>query len=182
MLKMIVYFSLIILELLFSLSFAIFVISLLFSSIMGSPYVPTKTKEINEILAIVDPKKNQLFLELGCGDGRVLREATKKYYVCGLGIDVNPLLISLAKIKSGWQKLSNINFKRQNILKSDLSQADVIYIFLMPELIEKLRSKLESETKKNAVIISHGFKIKNWDDRLFKILPNKPFPTYFYHT
>ncbi len=61
-----------------------------------------------------------------------------------------------------------------------MKSADIIYLFLMPEMLIKLREKFEKESKKGAVFISHGFKIEGWEKYCFKTIPNTPFPTYYY--
>lgn len=147
---------------------------------MGSPYVPTKKKELINFLKEANIKKGQVFLELGCGDGRVVRTAVGEYGAKGIGIDVNPTLILWARLRAKMAKVKGIEFRVENLFKTDVSKADIIYLFLMPELLVKLEKKLKKETKKGAVIISHGFKVEGWEKHNFKTIPNKPFPTYYY--
>ncbi|QQG43897.1 MAG: methyltransferase domain-containing protein [Candidatus Roizmanbacteria bacterium] len=180
MFVLISYSILILLELIFAISLCIYTLSLFWSSIMGSPYVPTKKKELINFLKEARIKKGQIFLELGCGDGRVVKTAVKEYAAKGIGIDINPTLIFWAKFIAKLTKVSGIEFKVQNIFKTDVSKADFIYLFLMPKLLEKLKTKFEEESKKNAVIISHGFKILGWEKYNYKTIVNKPFPTYYY--
>lgn len=180
MLYLIGYGLFIIVELIVAIALCIFAFSMLFSSLKGAPYVPTRKKEILLFLNDVVFKKGQLFLELGCGDGRVVRTAVKEFGVKGLGVDVNPVLILWAKILSRITNTTQIEFYVENILKTDFSKADYIYLFLMPELIVKIEEKLKKQTKKNAVIISHGFKILGLEKYRFHTLLNEPFPTYYY--
>ena len=81
-----------------------------------------------------------------------------------------------------WRRkhLKNVTFTTENVFTTDLSKADVIYIFLMPKLIDKIEKRVFKESKKNAVIISHGFKVDILEKYLVKKLKRKPFPTYFY--
>lgn len=174
------YILVLFIELLFFMGFSAVMISLLWSSFMGSPYVPTKKKEAMSILAILRPKKGNMMLELGCGDGIFLRTAVALYHVKGLGIDINPLIIFVAKIIAKVQKLQRVSFQTKNIFKTDLSQADYIYLFLMPKLLNKLAPKIKKQAKDKVVVISHGFKIEGWNDFLYKTILHKPFPTYFY--
>lgn len=175
------YLLLQLLLLLFLIALTIYTIFLIYSSLAGSPYLSTSLREINNILKEANLKENKLFVDLGCGDGRVVRLAVKNYQVKGLGIDINPLLIWEAKIFSKFQKIrKNISFYCQNIFNTDLNKADYIYLFLLPALIEKLVPKFERELKKDVLVISHGFKIKSWEKKLIKTLSGKPFSTYFY--
>ncbi len=165
----------------FLISITVYILSLIYSFLSGSPYVPTKLKEINFILKEACLKKGKLFIELGCGNGLVVRSAVKNYKVKGLGVDVNPILIWQAKFLIKIQKVNGeIKFYRQNIFNTDLTDADYIYLFLLPPIIKKLIPKFENELKKKTLVISHGFKIQGWEKKLIKILPHSPFSTYFY--
>jgi SAM-dependent methyltransferase len=181
MFYLILYLLLVVVLFIFLICFSIYTLFLIYSSIKGSPFVATNKKKIINILKLANLKKNKLFYDLGCGDGRVVITAVEKFQVNGVGIDVNPLLIKMAKIKA---KISNIpsnkiKFYRANILKYDFSNADYIYLFLMPELINKLKKNF-TKLKKGAIIISHGFKIEGWDNLLVKKIEDVPFPTYYY--
>ncbi len=147
---------------------------------MGSPYVPTKQKELLFFLKEAGIKKGQVFIELGCGDGRVVRAAVREYGARGFGLDINPLLIWWARLRTWFAGVRNIEYRTQNIFNADIAQADIVYLFLMPELIAKLSDKLNRELKEGSLVISHGFKVKGWEPYLEKTISHKPFPTYYY--
>ncbi|MCL4364148.1 class I SAM-dependent methyltransferase [Patescibacteria group bacterium] len=176
MVILILYLLAVLLLLIFLIFMSIYTLSLIYSSLKGSPYVATRSRRVEEILGSADLKKGKLFIELGSGDGRVVRMAAKKYGIKGIGVDVNPLLIFWSKILGK----KNIDFRTENIFTADLSKADYVYIFLMPKLIEELAKKMDRELKKGAVVISHGFPVKGWEKQLFRKLDVVPFPTYFY--
>ncbi|OGK14631.1 hypothetical protein A3C98_00050 [Candidatus Roizmanbacteria bacterium RIFCSPHIGHO2_02_FULL_37_15] len=180
MFALFLYFLAIFAELAFAFGFAVVTISFIYSSIKGSPYVPTKQKVINQILKQANLKKNLNFFELGCGDGRVCREATNLYKVNALGIDVNPILIWYARLLAKIKGDTKSQFIIQNIFNVDLSKANVVYLFLMPKMIDQLLPKFDKELKQQTLVISHGFKIVKWANKLRKKISQKPFPTYFY--
>src|SRR3990167_11055463 len=97
MLAVILYFIAIFTELIFAIGFTVVTLSFIYSNLKGSPYVPTRQKEIDKILKNANLKARQIFFELGCGDGRVCRRAAILYQVKAIGVDVNPLLICYAK-------------------------------------------------------------------------------------
>lgn len=181
---LIVYILIVIIEMIVAAFFMVFTLLLLYSSLKGSPYVPTRKKEIDIILQESNLRKNSYFLDLGCGDGRIVRTAVQKYEVKGLGIDVNPLLITISNIYAKLSKLQNIKFRTQNLfdpkLTEEFNKADFIYLFLMPKLLDKLLPILKKNCQKGCMIISHGFKIEALDKKLQKKVERKPFPTYFY--
>ncbi len=180
MVGIILYFIAIFAELIFAIGFSLVTISFIYSSIKGSPYVPTRKKELDKILKNAELKPRQIFVELGCGDGRVSRRAATLYKVKALGVDVNPILIWYAKFLTKIKFVANTEFALKNIFDTDLSKADIVYLFLMPKLIQSILPKLAKELKNKAVVISHGFKIVGWEDKLFKKIDGKPFSTYYY--
>jgi len=157
-----------------------YLVSLFISTFFGAPYVPTNKKTLEKILAELKPKRNKLFFELGCGDGRVVKTAVEKYHLKGIGVDINPFWIFFLKLKSFIFKINNPRFFYQDMFKTNLSKADYIYCFLMPPLLKRLKTKFEKELKKNAIVISHGFSIPHWEKNLYFVLKGKPFNTYFY--
>ncbi len=180
MLGYLFYLFLLFLELSVLIVFSLYIFSLIYSHLCGSPYVPSKKKELEFILRKCNLKHGMTFLDLGCGDGRVVRMAVEKYRVKGIGVDVNPLLLVWARFWSRLHGLRNIMFERKNILKYDVRQAHVIYIFLLPDLITRLLPHFEKNLKKGTLVVSHGFKIPEWKKFLKETVEHKPFPTYFY--
>ena len=183
---------LVFLLLIFLIFMSVYGASLILSSMYGAPYVPTKNNLAKEILKEVKFKKNGLFVELGSGDARITRTAVKLYGVKGLAVDVNGLLIFWSKILwffdsrrslpstpigGGDDKLA---FETGNILKTDLTKADYVYLFLFPALIKKLLPNFDRELKKGTIIISHGFPVKGYEKKLIKKVPRSTFPTYYY--
>ena len=173
---LLVYLLVAFLLLIFLIIFSVYTISLIYSSIKGSPYVATRKKRIEEILKEANLKRGRFFVELGSGDGRIVRTAVRKYNVHGVGIDINPLLVLWSKILGN----KNIDFRVENIFDTDLRQADYLYLFLMPKLISELKKKMEKELKPGSLVISHGFPVIGWENKLTKKLEVSPFPTYFY--
>lgn len=158
----------------------IYMISLVYSFLKGAPFVRTKSKILNTILAEAHLKPKQLLIDLGCGEGQVVRIAAKKYGLKAVGYDINPLLIYRAKILAHLEQIKHAKFIKKNIFEVDIKKADVIYVFLLPKLLMALKHKLEKESKKNALIISHGFQIEGWKKYQIKKIPGSPFATYFY--
>lgn len=123
-------------------------------------------------------------MELGSGDARIVRTAVKNYPIKGVAVDVNGLLIFWSKILKfldprlrGDDKLT---FKNENILDTDLTKADYLYLFLFPALIDKLIPKFDGQLSKGTIIISHGFPITQYKKKLIKQVDRSPFPTYYY--
>lgn len=156
----------------------VFLLLGMWADLKGAPFVPTSAGVVKEILSRARLKKGSMFVELGCGDGRVTRTAVREFGVRGVGVDLNPMLIWFARLMT--RGLKNIRFIRENLFKVDLRQADVIFLFLLPETLVKLGPKMEKECKKGTIVISHGFKIKGCESKLIDEIQRKVFPTYYY--
>ena len=176
----VIYISLLILELFFLAGVTIYLGFLIYSSVMGSPYVPTTNKQTASLLALIKPKRKTNILELGCGDGRFLRLAAKKYHCEGLGIDINPVVLLKARVLTHFQKLKKIRFENRNIFKQSFAGYDLLYLFLMPKLLGKLAPQLKKEMKPSTLVISHGFKIPSCDKYITRVVQSHPFDSYFY--
>lgn len=148
--------------------------------LFGAPFVPTSQKVIDEILKNAKLKPNSLFVELGSGDGRVVRRAVQKYRVRGIGVEIHPYLYIYSRLKAKIEQLDSVHFRRQSFFTTDLTEADILFLFLLPRTLKKLKDKLLKECKRNCVIISHGFKIPDWDSFIIKKTDRKTFPTYYY--
>src|SRR3990167_1598752 len=120
MLAVILYFIAIFTELIFAIGFTVVTGSFIYSSLKGSPYVPTRQKEIDKILNNANLKTGQNFFELGCGDGRISRRAASQFKVRAVGIDINPFLIWYARLLAKISKTDKLRFIKQNILETDL--------------------------------------------------------------
>lgn len=159
---------------------SLYFLSDLLASFKGAPYVPSKSQDIESIFEKIKLKKGQSFLELGSGDGRVTRYVVKKFGAKGLGVDLNPLLVLYSNLISKISHPGGVIFKTGDIFKLNFKQFGVVFLFLMPRTVERLKEKFELECQKGTIIISHGFEIKGWQKRLVKKIPRKTFPTFIY--
>lgn len=146
-------------KILLLLSFVILSFPIL-KALIGAPFLPTPRKTMETMLEEVDLKPGQILYDLGCGDGRFIRMAARKYQANAIGIELNPLVYIYAKIKSWGRKNEKIMCK--DFRKIDLSDADVVICYLIPKTMVLIEEKLQAELKKDAKVVSHGFKFKNW--------------------
>src|SRR5437588_3237541 len=104
------------------------------------PYVPTTEEAVDAMLRLADVKKSDIVYDLGCGDGRIVIAAAKKYGAHGVGIDINPVRIAEAKEnakKAGVENL--VRFEENDLFKADIHEATVVTVFLLPDINLKLR-------------------------------------------
>lgn len=163
-----------------ALTLCIYLILSVYSTLKGSPFVPTKKSDLAEIFKLTKLKEGQRFIELGSGDGRVVNFISSTYRIKSLGIEVNPLLYAYSILNSKFTRATNSEFQKKDFFDIDLSPYNVIYFFLLPKTIQKLTKKFETECKKATIIISHGFPIHGFENFLYYKRDNKPFKTFFY--
>jgi SAM-dependent methyltransferase len=146
--------------------------------------IPAHKKGIGMALELADIRPKEKFYDLGCGDGRVLTKAVEKYNCQGIGYELVLPYYLLAKIRTKLSRKSKkIEIRCKNLFKADLENADVIFCFLTPKLMQRVGELLKrKKLKRNARIISYAFSIKgmepikkinqsrdNWNIYLYKL-------------
>jgi tRNA G37 N-methylase Trm5 len=120
-------------------------------------FVPTPQEVVEEMLKLAKVTKDDVVYDLGCGDGRIVVTAAKNYGCKAVGFDIDPQRIkdSLENVKkNNVEKL--VEIKQEDIFKLDLSKANVITLYLLPDLNVKLIPQLE-KLKPGSRIVSHSF-------------------------
>ena len=168
------------LGILISFLLIIFAWSMIIFGLFGPPAVPTPKKIIKEVLNEVSPPKNSVFIDLGSGYGSVVKMAVKEHGVAGLGIEINPLLVWWSRFSSCLAGLKNIKFNRENFFKTDLSKAEVVFLYLLPKYLPKMAGKIKKECKTGTIIISQRFFVEDLEKYLIKEITRKHNSTYFY--
>jgi len=120
-------------------------------------YVPTPQPVVDKMLEVAKVKKGDIVYDLGCGDGRIVVTAAKKYGTKAFGFDVDPDRIAEAREnvrKNGVEDL--VTIEQKDIFTLDLSPASVVTLYLLPELNVRLIPQLE-KLKRGSRVVSHDF-------------------------
>jgi SAM-dependent methyltransferase len=126
-----------------------------FVLLFGAPFLPTLKKQTNEALDLLNLKPGQLLLELGSGDGRVLRAATRRG-IHAVGYELNPLLVLYSKVRNWpYRQLTKTHWR--NFWHVSLAPADGIYVFLLRPYMAKLDKKITHEITRPTKVISFAF-------------------------
>jgi SAM-dependent methyltransferase len=127
------------------------------------PYVPTPQTVVDAMLDMAAVKKDDVVYDLGCGDGRIVITAAKKYGARGVGIDIDPDRIQEANANAKQAGVSDrVKFIQQDLFKTDFKEASVVTLYLLPDINLKLRPKLLSELKPGTRVVSHAFDMGDW--------------------
>jgi SAM-dependent methyltransferase len=133
------------------------------STAQDVPYVPTPYPVVEEMLAVANVNKNDIVYDLGCGDGRIVVTAAKKFGARGIGIDSNPQRIEESIQNAATNGVTDlVEFKQQDLFKTDLSEATVVTLYLLTHINKKLRPILFEQLKPGTRIVSHAFDMGEW--------------------
>ena len=128
-------------------------------ALFEAPWIPTRKKDYELIVKMAKLQPGMLFYDLGSGTGEMLFYLSRKHNINCVGIEISPILYLYSKIKSLFYKKVKIMYG--NFYKHDLSKADVIYVFLMPKTLDKLKRKFSKELKKYSKIIISCWPLQN---------------------
>lgn len=115
------------------------------------------------MIQLADLKQGQVLFDLGAGDGRVVIMAVQETGATAVGVEMRDDLIERAR-----SEIKRLNLEQKarmihgDLFNVDLSEADVVTLYLTTSGNERLRPKLESELKRGTRVISHDFKVGNW--------------------
>lgn len=148
-----------------------------------APYVSSPQPIVVKMLEIAGLKSGQTLYDLGCGDGRIVATAAKEFGAKAVGVELSPALAKRAR-----QAVESMGLQEQvkiiegDMMQVDLSDADVVALYLLTEANEQLRPKLEKELKPGARVVSLEFRIKGWKpSRVEKVEAHRhPYTIYLY--
>jgi SAM-dependent methyltransferase len=126
-------------------------------------FVPTDTTKVREMLTAAQVSSGDLVYDLGCGDGRIVIAAVKKYGARGVCVDIDPVRIEESRNNADTAGVTNrIEFVEGDLFEQDLSKATVVTLYLLPSLNERLRPKLFKELRPGTRIVSNAFDMGPW--------------------
>lgn len=124
----------------------------------GAPFLPTRQKQGGEALDLLDLKKGQVFVDLGCGDGRLLKMAAERG-LTAIGYELNPFLAAYAWLRTR-RYHRRVRVKWRSFWRADLAAADGVFVFLIGHFMERLDKLLTSSSKDHQIkLASHAFEI-----------------------
>ena len=142
----------------------------------AGPYVPSPEAAVAEMLRYAKVGPQDFIVDLGSGDGRIVRTAAKLFGARGFGVEIKENLVKQANEDARKEGIADrVKFIKQDLFKTDISQATVLTMYLLPDTVNLLRDKLAAELKPGTRIVSHDYPLTGWipeDTRQFD-LPEK---------
>ena len=122
------------------------------------PYVPTRPEIVDAMLLLGGVGAKDVVYDLGCGDGRIVIAAAKRFGASGLGVDIQTDVIAMAEAQAHWEGVANrVKFTLGNLFDLDLRPATVVMLYLSVDLNIRLRPKLLAELRPGSRIVSNRF-------------------------
>jgi SAM-dependent methyltransferase len=146
-------------------------------------FVPTPMEVVEQMLSLAQVSKNDVVYDLGCGDGRLVVTAAKKYGARGVGIDIDPRRIEESQANAVKEGVTGrVRFLEADLFETDIREASVVTLYLLPELNVRLRPKLFRELRPGTPIVSHDFDMGEWEpDKTVTVdAPDRVHNVYFW--
>ena len=129
-----------------------------------APYVPTPQEVVDKMLELAQVKSKDVVYDLGCGDGRIVVTAAKRYGARGVGLDINPERIRECQANAKLAGVENlVTCKLQDVRTADVSEATVVTLYLLSSSNLTLRPMLTKQLRPGARIVSHAFSMGDWE-------------------
>lgn len=127
-----------------------------------TPYLPSTTVAVDEMLRFADVGPADLVVDLGSGDGRVVIAAARGYGARGLGIELDPKLVEEGKANAQQAGVADrVTFRHGDVLVADYRDATVVTLYLLPNLVDKLKPRL-LELRPGTRIVAHDYGFSDW--------------------
>jgi SAM-dependent methyltransferase len=128
------------------------------------PYVPTPLPVVNRMLEIAEVEEGTYVIDLGSGDGRIPIFAAEKYGARALGVDLSPERIAESNDRAKAAGVAHkVEFKLQDLFETDIGEADVLTMYLLQSVNDKLRPRILEEMRPGARVVSHAFDMGPWE-------------------
>ncbi len=130
---------------------------------LDTPYVPTPQVVVDRMLDLAQVRSGDMVIDLGSGDGRIMITAAQKYGARGFGVDIDPRLVKLSNEEARRAGLADrVKFLQQDLFRTDIREADVLTLYLLPDVNLALRPKILAELRPGTRVVSHDYGMREW--------------------
>ena len=129
----------------------------------AGPYVPSPQSVVSDMLRYAEVGPQDFLIDLGSGDGRIVLTAAKVFGARGFGVEIKEDLVKQANQAAKDEGVADrVKFLNQDLFKTDISQATVITMYLLPDTVNLLKDKFLSELRPGTRIVSHDYPLNGW--------------------
>ncbi|MGE3161793.1 MAG: cyclopropane-fatty-acyl-phospholipid synthase family protein [Burkholderiales bacterium] len=129
----------------------------------AGPYVPSPQSVVSDMLELAGVGPRDFVIDLGSGDGRIVRTAALVFGAKGFGVDIDERLVKQANADAAREGIADrAKFVTADLFKTDISQATVLTMYLLPHTVNLLRDKLLAELRPGTRVLSHDYPLTGW--------------------
>jgi len=127
------------------------------------PYVPSPQSVVADMLRYAEVGPQDFLIDLGSGDGRIVLTAAKVFGARGFGVEIKEDLVKRANEAARLEGIADrVRFLQQDLFKTDLRQATVVTMYLLPDTVQLLRDKFLAELRPGARVVAHDYGLNGW--------------------
>jgi len=129
----------------------------------AGPYVPSPQSVVADMLRYADVTNKDFLIDLGSGDGRIVLTAAKVFGARGFGVEIKEDLVKKSNEAAQKEGLADrVKFMKADLFTTDMSQATVITMYLLPDTVNLLKDKFLNELRPGTRIVSHDYPLSGW--------------------
>ena len=133
------------------------------ASVNAGPYVPSPQSVVADMLKLADVGPQDFVVDLGSGDGRIVRTAALVFGASGFGVEIKDELVRQANADAEREGIAGrVKFVNADLFKTDISRATVLTMYLLPNTVNLLRDKLLNELRPGTRVLSHDYPLSGW--------------------
>jgi len=130
---------------------------------LDTPYVPTPQAVVDKMLDMAQVKAGDVVIDLGSGDGRIMITAARRHGAQGFGVEIDPRLVQRSNEEARRLGIADrVKFLRQDLFNTDFHEANVLTLYLLPDVNIALRPKILAELKPGTRVLSHDYDMREW--------------------
>ncbi|MGA2533343.1 MAG: class I SAM-dependent methyltransferase [Candidatus Aminicenantales bacterium] len=131
-----------------------------------APYVPSPSAVVDKMLELAQVTRQDVLYDIGCGDGRIVIAAARKYGAAGVGIDIDKGMVETSRKNAKVAGVERfVKFICMDATKADVSAATVVTLYLLPESNALLRPIFEKQLRPGTRVVSHNYAIPGWEQK-----------------
>jgi methyltransferase family protein len=130
---------------------------------LDTPYVPTPQVVVERMLKMAQVRPGDVLIDLGSGDGRLVITAAREYGAHGFGVEIDPRLVRRSNEAAERAGVADrVKFLKQDLFDTDFREADVLTLYLLPDVNMALRPKILAELRPGTRVVSHDYGMREW--------------------
>lgn len=138
-------------------------VSTYLSTLWGAPWAPTPMSSVDRMLRLAQVEPGETVVDLGAGDGRIVIRAARQFGAHAIGVEIDPLRWLIANVAIRLMDVGRqVQVVHADMFRYDLSEADVVTLFLLDGTNQRLRSHLAEGLRPGARIVSHRYPLDGW--------------------